>query len=93
MQAEINMKSELFTLLTADEEANLSGGKNTKYSIKVIVKKGAAINGSGAINGSSSVNAGPGNSGTITPGDVDATNTVNGGTNIAGGVIIANVIP
>ena len=84
------MKSELFTSLTANEEANLSGGKGNKSSIKIIVKKGAAINGSGAINGSSSVNGGPGNTGEITPGDAYANNTVNGGTNIAGGVIIAS---
>ncbi|GJD16250.1 hypothetical protein RIVM261_012060 [Rivularia sp. IAM M-261] len=83
------MESTLFTTLTANEEVNFSGGKGKK-SVKVTVKGGSAINGAGAINGSSSVNGGPGNTGEITPGDAYANNTVNGGTNIAGGVIIAS---
>ncbi|GJD16249.1 hypothetical protein RIVM261_012050 [Rivularia sp. IAM M-261] len=82
------MESTLFTILTANEEANFSGGKGKK-SVKVTVKNGA-INGAGAINGSSSVNGGPNNSGDITPGDAGANNTVNGGTNIAVGVGIGN---
>jgi hypothetical protein len=84
------MKTNLFTTLTANEEANLSGGKSRK-SVKVTVRDGSAINGSGAVNGSSSVNGGPDNAGEITPGDSGASNRVSGGINVAVGVGIGNI--
>ena len=60
------MKDVLFTSLTANEEANLSGGRAPRpVTIRLT---GSAVNGSGAINGDASVVGGPNSTNTTVSG-------------------------
>lgn len=87
------MKGELFTTLTANEEANLSGGRRklSKTPIQFI------FNGAGSNNGSASVNIGSGSvvglgAPAINPGDSGNQNSsTNGGSGNTGGVGISIV--
>ena len=86
------MKGELFTALTANEEANLSGGrKSSKTPVQFI------FNGAGSNNGSASVNSGSGSvigfgAPGISSGDSGNKNTsTNSGAGNTGGVGISIV--
>lgn len=60
------MKDVLFTSLTANEEANLSGGRAARpVTIRV---NNSAVNGSGTINGDASVVGGPDSTNNTTSG-------------------------
>lgn len=87
------MKGELFTVLTANEEANLCGGGKIKIKDVTVV-----VNAAGSNNGSASINGGPGKfvgkgAAAIVPGDAGNVNSsTNNGSGSTGGVGIAIIL-